>query len=468
MAEVKLSVSPADLAQSRYFYVPIDMEEGVTRLDVTLSYAKSAACLVDIGIFDPTAKTFPTREGFRGWSGGARSHFFVAVDDATPGYVAGPLPEGQWLVILGLVNLPNGPTEVRLTATVDDRERRSFQPPLATEPVRNGPVWAKGDCHSHTFHSDAKGAPEMLHAQARRAGLDFLFVTDHNTRTAWDRYFATASSADLLFLPGLEITTPPGHGNALGIEGWVDFRLEAKADPHRLVEEVHALGGLFSINHDKPDIPWEHPVPAMDCMEVWQRHWLKNNEISLKKYDARLANRRRITAIGGSDWHQPHDLSENPYGLGTPTTALRCAALNRTGIMAALRKGEGYVTESPSGPSLIATIGGEQMGALMPSSAGRVLSVETYGAVGDDLVLIADGEEIHRQRVDGPRLDIPLPGDLPYVRTQIEAAESRPRLMANYLDWLTKWDRPDDSPLKDDGRPILRALGNPHYFGDWT
>lgn len=465
----QLTVTPADMVQSPYLYLPLDLDDGVTRLDLMLDYARGEGCLVDIGLLDPRATGFPGREGFRGWSGGARDAVFVATDSATPGYVAGPMPAGRWLLILGLVRLPEGPTELRITARGDAASRPAAPRRAHPAPVRRGPLWAKGDCQCHTFHSDAKGSPEVLHAQARKAGLDFLFVTDHNTMTAWDAYFAQASSPDLVFLRGLEITTPPGHANALGIDRWVDFRLEREGDVDVLAREVRAAGGVLSINHDKPDIPWTWPVPDIGAMEVWQRHWLMANDVARRRYDARLGRGRRISLIGGSDWHQPAVVSDDPFALGCPTTVLHCRELSHDGVMEALRAGEGYVTEGPEGPSLITTAGGSAMGSVSAEPPAH-LRIETTGAAGDDLVLIAEGREIARSEIpqDGA-VEVPLPGGIASVRAEIEAKASRADLIAKFNDWLERHETPrGQRPPGDAIPPILRAMGNPHYFGDWT
>jgi hypothetical protein len=64
----------------------------------------------------------------------------------------------------------------------------------------------------------------------------------------------------------------------------------------------------LSINHDKPGIPWTYNLPHTDCMEVWQSSWLTSNWVSRDRYQQRLASGRRISAIGGSDFHQPERL----------------------------------------------------------------------------------------------------------------------------------------------------------------
>ena len=105
MTTLTIHVTPADQAADPYFYVPVEVPEGTTRIDARLAYGKAADCVIDLGCLDPRAGHGPAREGFRGWSGGARDGFFVATDDATPGYVHGPIPPGRWQVILGLYKL---------------------------------------------------------------------------------------------------------------------------------------------------------------------------------------------------------------------------------------------------------------------------------------------------------------------------------------------------------------------------
>ena len=78
-------ITRADQAANPYYYMPFDVPAGTTRIDVVLAYPKAEDCVVDLGAFDPRDTGYPTREGFRGWSGGARDRYFIATDDATPG-----------------------------------------------------------------------------------------------------------------------------------------------------------------------------------------------------------------------------------------------------------------------------------------------------------------------------------------------------------------------------------------------
>ncbi|HEV7292232.1 MAG TPA: PHP domain-containing protein, partial [Devosia sp.] len=162
MTTITAHITRADQSPSPYYYIPFDVPAGTTRIDVTLSYPKAEDCVIDLGAFDPRDTGYPANEGFRGWSGGARERFFIATDDATPGYVHGEIQPGRWNVILGLYKIPEQGAEASVTISLDNAERRVEPPPARTFPVRHGQGWYRGDLHCHTFHSDARGAPELL------------------------------------------------------------------------------------------------------------------------------------------------------------------------------------------------------------------------------------------------------------------------------------------------------------------
>jgi hypothetical protein len=162
--------------------------------------------VIDLGLFDPRGSQFPGGPGFRGWSGSARSEFFVGSEEATPGYLPGPLPAGRYAVLLGLYRIwPQGAdyeihieaisavnqTVASTVASVDASDELARTHSVHMERLNAGTaetrthdqsaVWLRGDLQSHTYHSDAKGSPARLVSKARALGLDFLAITDHNT-----------------------------------------------------------------------------------------------------------------------------------------------------------------------------------------------------------------------------------------------------------------------------------------------
>lgn len=462
--QVTAHVTRADQAANPYFYIPFEVPEGTTRIDVTLDYPKAANCIIDLGAFDPRDAGYPTQQGFRGWSGGARNSYFIATDDATPGYVHGPIPAGRWNVILGLYQVPEAGADVRVTVTLDASPRPVVPQPSRTFPVRRGAGWYRGDLHCHTFHSDAKGSPETLHAAARQAGLDFLAITDHNTTTQ-RRYFHPQSSPDLIFLRGMEITTAVGHANVFGVDEWIDFRMTKPSDAHVLERLVHEKGGLLSINHDKPVIPWDYEMPAADCQEIWQSTWLDRNWISLERYQQRLANGMRLSAIGGSDFHQPADLRpEGPLVLARPTTVLWLPELSEEAILAAMKSGLGYITESPDGPHLEIRCGEVPMGGTTTDLTSVEVSVR--GAEGDQLTLVDATGTIATMGIPSPdwQTNVALDAVSGFIRAEVIAVASRSRL----LDDLAKSLGPEKNHALSSpeiaAQPIRRSLSNPIYI----
>ncbi len=465
MTSITRHVTRADQVRNPYFYIPFDVPAGTTRMDVTLAYRKAEDCIIDLGAFDPRDTGYPSATGFRGWSGGARDRFFIATDDATPGYIHGEIQPGRWNVILGLYKVPEGGADVTVTITLDAGPRQLEPQPARTFPVRRGEGWYLGDLHCHTFHSDARGGPELLHAAAKQAGLDFLAVADHNTITQ-RRYFHPQSSPDLMFVRAMEVTTAVGHANVYGVDEWIDFRMTRPSDAHVLARLVHEKGGLLSINHDKPTIPWDYDFPAADCQEVWQSTWLAWNWVSLERYQQRLARGLRLSAIGGSDFHQPDRLlPEGPLVLARPTTVLWLPELSEDAVLAAMKSGHGYITESPTGPHLEMTSGDTAMGAAARSVTS--VDVTVRGAAGDRLVLIDASGVVADVEIasDDWQATVPLSGVRLFVRAEIVAARSRERLVAEFTAALDGRELPWQLRGADLAeQPIRRALGNPIYI----
>ncbi|KQW73731.1 CehA/McbA family metallohydrolase [Ensifer sp. Root127] len=462
MMTTTVHVTRADQAANPYLYVPFDVPEGTTHIDVTMAYARAEDCIIDLGVLDPRATDYPSHAGFRGWSGGARDRFFVATDDATPGYIHGEMPVGRWQVMLGLYKLPPEGADVTLTFSHDNAPRALEPQPARTFPVRKAAGWYRGDLHCHTFHSDAAGSPELLHAAAKQAGLDFLAVADHNT-ISQRRYFHPNSSADLVFVRAMEVTTAVGHANVFGVDDWIDFRMTRPEHGHTLADMVHERGGMLSINHDKPTIPWDYDVPEIDCMEVWQSHWMAWNWVSLGRYQQRLASGKKISAIGGSDFHQPARLMpEGPLVLARPTTVLWLDELSENAILAAMKAGLGYITESPDGPHLALSVDGQPMGSTIRGPVDA--KADVHGAKGDRLLWFDATGQIADQLIEDDRWVGQFSGRPSlFLRAEIAAEKSRPQIIGDFTAALgggLPWQLTE---VELQQQTVRRAISNPIY-----
>jgi hypothetical protein len=340
-----------------YVYVPFEVPPHTAELTVSYTYdrpsvpAGTPGNALDIGLFDERGIELGG-PGFRGWSGGARTEFFVRADDATPGYLPGPLHPGTWHIVLGPYTVaPQGLSyEVTVTLTPGEPGRA---PAPVYPPARargRGRAWYRGDCHLHSWHSDGRRTPARIAALARAAGLDFINSSEHNTSSA-HAHWADAAGEDLLVLLGEEVTTRNGHVLALGIEPgtFVDWRHRARDHRWaRFARQIRDAGGLVVPAHPYADCvgcAWKFGFAEADAVEVWNGPWTPDDEIALAAWDAQLVasvrgERGWLPAMGDSDAHRDPDV------VGLPQTVVLADDLTREAIQAGLRAGRSYVAES--------------------------------------------------------------------------------------------------------------------------
>jgi predicted metal-dependent phosphoesterase TrpH len=65
----------------------------------------------------------------------------------------------------------------------------------------------KIDLHTHSTRSDGLDSPSELIANAAKAGVDIISLTDHDTVSGWDEARGKAFELGLGFVPGIEVTS---------------------------------------------------------------------------------------------------------------------------------------------------------------------------------------------------------------------------------------------------------------------
>ncbi|MFJ3232400.1 CehA/McbA family metallohydrolase [Streptomyces sp. NPDC086787] len=354
-----------------FVYLPVAIPAGVREIKVAYSYdrpsvpAGTPGNALDIGIFDERG-TDLGGEGFRGWSGGARTEFFLRADDATPGYLPGPLRPGTWHIALGPYTVaPQGLAyEVTITLTYGDGPPGGAPAPVYP-PARakgRGRAWYRGDCHLHSWHSDGRRTPAEIAALARSAGLDFINTSDHNTHSS-HAHWADVAGDDLLVMLGEEVTTRNGHVLALGVDPgtFVDWRYRARDNRWaRFARQIHRAGGLVVPAHPHATCVgcgWKFGFAEADAVEVWNGPYTPDDEVTLAEWDntlvtaAREGHGRWLPAMGNSDAHR------SPDPVGSPQTVVLADDLTREAIQEGLRAGRSYVAESGN-VSLVFTVSG--------------------------------------------------------------------------------------------------------------
>jgi len=460
-------VDSMDKAESDYLLLPFDVGEGVTRLHVRYEYSDETGAdlwappgnVVDLGIFDSRGSEFLHAKGFRGTSGSARHEFTIGLNDATPGYLPGPIYPGRWHVLLGLYRIVDQGCHYRVVVTMMEGqvETASDAQPYLPGVLSREARWYRGDLHCHSYHSEASGSLGDLVRAAREQGLEFLAVTEHNT-VSHLREFTRYAPPDLLLIPGEEITTYYGHANVWGISGWHDFRARSAEDMQHIIDYANERGVLFSINHPKEKgPPWRFgEVSGYNCIEAWQAYWFVSNYQSLSFWDERLRRGMRVTAVGGSDCHI-RAAGEEPSSvpLGTPTTWVYSPELSVEGILGGIRAGHVFVNSgSDDAPRvyLEAAYGNHRAMAgdelVVPVRAEATVSIEVVGGDGMMLRLISAQGEAGMAQISGD--------EFRYEHTM--AVKGADYLRAEII-------APPEADLSTEPAALwLEALSNPIYF----
>ncbi len=222
-------------------------------------------------------------------------------------------------------------------------------------------VWLKGDMHLHTTFSDGKLTLDGLIKGAKKRGLDFIIVTDHNKNAVGEKSYY---DGNLLVIPGTEYTGSLGHVNIWGshcppLDGerpteecqYLDFEKQA-----------HENGCTVSVNHpfDKK-FNWQIDIDNfnMDCVEVWNAPMHYDNMTNLDWWHKSLICGRRLPLVGGSDYHRDYYFTRL---IANPTTFVCAEENTEEAVIKALRGGNSFVTNSPGATRLVLSCGDKIMG----------------------------------------------------------------------------------------------------------
>ena len=433
----------ADQVSGRYQYLPFDVPPDTGTLRITYQYDRAnGENVIDLGLFEPGPLDLGTR-AFRGYSGGSKATVILGPSETTPGYRAGPLPQGQWHVLLGLYKVSASGVDVRVSVETHEGPTPRLAPdsarPLPTATARATPRWFLGALHTHTLHSDGSLSPADLLELAQKSRLDFVAITDHNTVTHQDDLASLKlKEPSPLLIVGEEVTTPGGHASVwgLGPGEWVDFRVGPKDRRLReLVSTAHGFGALFSVNHPASECVacgWSHDwVEGIDAIEVSNG---QHGEVAraLKIWDGLLQAGRRITAVGSSDWHR------GPAPIDDAHVRVLAPALTEHAILDAIRQGRVVVMRNvrDATPEITVSSGtnvarpGDTL-TLTPGAATTV-SVVSPGMSGGRMILVANGERAGTATLDlTGQARVAYSARTGYLRVELHGNDGAPLAIAN-------------------------------------
>jgi hypothetical protein len=460
------TLSAAD--HQTYKEVPFALPPGTKRLTIEFDYTgRDQRTTIDLGLYDP--------ERFRGWSGGNKRQLTLSASDATPSYLMGNLPKGEWKLLLGIPNIrPTSQASFTARLWFDDEATRFDG--FGSVDLTTEPRWYRGDLHAHTGQSDGSclsrkrvkiACPVYRSLEAAAgAGLDFIAITDHNTSSQFQSlrelqpYFD-----DLLLIAGREITTFQGHANVFGVVDPIDFQLTSPRAPSikTIIDQAHGLGGLVSINH--PALPsgeqcmgcgWTAQTPwdQIDAVEVINGGTVRaSNGVvetplsGIAFWQDLLDKGYRLTAIAGSDNHDADLAADEPGAIGYPTTAVFAKANSQGAILDAIRSGKVLIDldgVTDRAVSFSAQFGNQtaSMGETMRLAKGATVQFHVQAA-----------------NLMGTRIEVVGAGADAPVLAPINKPQE-PRSFTLRLDHQRRWVRLNIRST--DGRLLM--ISNPIYF----
>lgn len=457
----------------RHFFVDFDVPAGIKEIQIAHDDL-SADNILDWGLVDASG-------AFRGWGGGNEEDAVVGEQAASRSYLAGPISPGKWQIVVGKAQIKETPAKFSIQVTLRDTatlppqtERAPYQAPA---PLSQETRWYAGDFHVHSVESgDARPPLDEVATFAKGRGLDFVLLSDHNTTSQLDFYAAAQKKhSDFLFLPGVEFTTYWGHANAIGSTQYVDDKTEL---PGRsitgAVEQFHAQGALFSINHPTLDVgdacigcAWTQdlPVEQMDAVEIGTGKFGILVDTAVELWDELCDQGRHLTPLGGSDDHKAGvDESALQSPIGSPTTMVHASELSVQGIIAAVRDGRTVVKlGGPDDPMI--DLGSDVAALGETVTAGKAhLKATITGGQGHSVRWVKNGVEEEAVDIDADPFVLERDVTAPKSgedRWRVEALlDGKRRTVTSHI-WLSA--SPDSGSADEESGCGCRVAGRPGW-----
>jgi hypothetical protein len=288
-------------------------------------------------------------------------------------------------------------------------------------------LFFRGDCHSHTVHSDGCGTVAETAAMVEAAELDFQFVTDH-----WG-----VTQAPECYEHGLWVGQEPGtehhHMGILGLDYAFTPRRQFLAD----FAEAASLGATVFLPHptgwwparvysdEQKKIVDKLPTPFL--MEICNgannivSAFDYTDESAIELWDHLLMQGKVVYAMGNTDAHAPHS-------IGIVWNSVFAETCDQQSILTELSAGHSFVSDAPL---VHIALGSARMGdhasAADRNSTLKITAVDSRGLA--SVRVIADGQTVFTQlldRVDKWEHSYALPATIQrYMRIEVRSIDGR-------------------------------------------
>lgn len=362
--------------EGQYFTVPFDVPENVIRVTIRYDYHRPTKGLlsdlkptncIDIGLQDERGR-------FLGWSGSAHSEISVGEFSSSDGYLTQKIRPGRWGILVGAYHVMDPGVEVTYQIDFEFAGEKLFF----------------GDLHIHTRASDGVFDAAQIADRARKIGLDFVALANHNN-FAENLHLPAVNG--ITFVPAVEWTHYNGHMNFYGVPNPFEnsFIANNKEEMNALLAHARGLGAVISVNHPKcgfcPYL-WEDD-DAFDLVEVWNGPMRPTNLRGIQYWTELLQQGKKLPAVGGSDYHKPGAFVQ----LGNPVTGVYAENQSAGALLDAIRCGHCFVSESVDGPAISLRYGDAQMGDTAVYDTDTPLQIQVKSKTPVRIVAVTENGE---------------------------------------------------------------------------
>ncbi|MDU2557947.1 CehA/McbA family metallohydrolase [Anaerococcus prevotii] len=211
------------------------------------------------------------------------------------------------------------------------------------------------ELHTHTKNSDGSFERSELLKNAENFGYKAIFITDHNTNSAFDTYRQNKSSPIKAF-KGFELTTFYGHILILGASSLYDFTKIKKDNLKTFIEKRRAddyiaVGLAHPFEEGSPFCTGCHYDFEDVSYEIYDYIELANgpnpqdnnaNNLAYKLWEKKLLEGYKLAALAGRDWHGLEDMDTNFY-----VNMLGLESLDEKEAISAIKNSHTYISMEP-------------------------------------------------------------------------------------------------------------------------
>jgi hypothetical protein len=268
--------------------------------------------------------------------------------------------------------------------------------------------WYAADLHHHADQAEAVTPPRELARSQLAAGLDLLFVSDHDSMANHVPLRAIAAARGIPFIPGIELSPSWGHFNAYPITEGAQLAVDTStASIDMILKEARREGAtVVQVNH--PFIPFGYFTsvdagvapggfnPGFDLIEINSSNPKDDEKVVAKAWGFWNAGRRYYLSAGSDT----HDVWNEESGRVRMYVHVE-GKLTTAAFVDSLKAGHAYASY---GPLIFPSV---MFGTQLNPAAGKPLTLGfDLAAVAGvrQALLVGDGSVlVSRPFADAPR-----------------------------------------------------------------